>query len=655
MIGTTHYRFRPRTLLWGLVGLLLSLLVGGAVYAQASGQFDLSWNSVDGGGGTFSTGGGYSVGGVAGQPDAGSHTGGQFALAGGFWGAPASLPTSTPTPWFTPTPTNTPTNTATETPTNTVTNTPTNTATETPTNTPTNTSVPTNTLTNTPTNTATSTPTNSATPTFAPTRTPTNTPTNTPTHTETPTNTPTNTPTATETPTSTETPTNTPTNTSVPTNTPTNTPTETPTSTPTRSATPTIPFTPTHTNTPTETPTNTQTATQTSTPSNTPMLTGTATHTSSPTSTVTRTSTATGTATNTRTATNSPTASRTSTATRTRTATKTATRTSTATVTRTPVTCTTCTLDVTSVQIACNVDGTIHWTANVLNSAPCQTKGAYAVPLVANLVDGTSLVVQVQLGTMTFQPGNNLVQGDFCYQFTPTTQSVQAYFGLLTNSCVAYDSSVPMAPCPMTPACPLSPSDAQPDHKFYNEIMSLAALGVVSGYGDGTFKPDASIKRGQAVKLLVQAFNIPLVSSKEPRFSDVPGSSRYYTYVEAAYNSGLVSGYKDGTFKPDQTITQGAALKMVVQAAGWELVEPERPSFTDVSADSPFYPYVEAATAHDILTDIALAGGAFDPGNEATRGETAAMIARAMPSPLSNLPNSLESMQKQLLDGSAQK
>ena len=48
-------------------------------------DYDLSWWTVDGGGATFNTGGGYSLGSTAGQPDAAIWSGGDYALAGGFW------------------------------------------------------------------------------------------------------------------------------------------------------------------------------------------------------------------------------------------------------------------------------------------------------------------------------------------------------------------------------------------------------------------------------------------------------------------------------------------------------------------------------------------------------------------------------------------
>jgi len=54
--------------------------------AQIGEGYDLTWNSMDGGGVMFSTGGGYSLGGTIGQPDAGLLSGGGYALGGGFWG-----------------------------------------------------------------------------------------------------------------------------------------------------------------------------------------------------------------------------------------------------------------------------------------------------------------------------------------------------------------------------------------------------------------------------------------------------------------------------------------------------------------------------------------------------------------------------------------
>jgi len=79
-----------RAAMLSVTAAVLLLLAG---VALANGPFDLSWWTVDGGGATFSEGGGYSLGGAAGQSDAGTLSGGDYTLYGGFWaGAEARYP-----------------------------------------------------------------------------------------------------------------------------------------------------------------------------------------------------------------------------------------------------------------------------------------------------------------------------------------------------------------------------------------------------------------------------------------------------------------------------------------------------------------------------------------------------------------------------------
>ena len=185
------------TVIAALEALLLALL--SSAHAQVGGGYDLRQSTIDGGGVTFATGGGYELGATAGQPDAGILNSSGFQLAGGFWGGAGPEPTATPT--SSPTITNTPT--ATATPTATMTATPT--LTSTGTRTPTHTTAPTGTTTWTATSTFTSTQTVTPTPSWTPgdTKTPTDLPTSTATKsfTQSSTATPTSTPTSGTTPT----------------------------------------------------------------------------------------------------------------------------------------------------------------------------------------------------------------------------------------------------------------------------------------------------------------------------------------------------------------------------------------------------------------------------------------------------------------------
>jgi len=83
-----HAKPNLRVLLFAGLTLLFTL----PVLAQSGGELDLSWNTVDSGGGTFSSGGSYTLGGTIGQPDAGGMTGGAYTLSGGFWAGQAAPP-----------------------------------------------------------------------------------------------------------------------------------------------------------------------------------------------------------------------------------------------------------------------------------------------------------------------------------------------------------------------------------------------------------------------------------------------------------------------------------------------------------------------------------------------------------------------------------
>jgi hypothetical protein len=71
-----------------LAALVVLLALASGALAQSGGEYDLSWWTVDGGGGR-SSGGGYTLQGTIGQPDAATLAGGEYTLAGGFWGGVA--------------------------------------------------------------------------------------------------------------------------------------------------------------------------------------------------------------------------------------------------------------------------------------------------------------------------------------------------------------------------------------------------------------------------------------------------------------------------------------------------------------------------------------------------------------------------------------
>src|SRR5207244_9701826 len=139
--------------------------------------------------------------------------------------------------------------------------------------------------------------------------------------------------------------------------------------------------------------------------------------------------------------------------------------------------------------------------------------------------------------------------------------------------------------------------DVYPSDFFYTAVRYLYCHGVISGYSDGTFRPNNTATRGQLAKIVVLAENWPIYTPPTPTFRDVPAEHSFYQYIETAYHQGVISGYTCGAgcleFRPGDNITRGQLCKIVVLAEGWSLYTPPTPTFRDVPADHVFYSFVE--------------------------------------------------------------
>ena len=91
-------------------------------------------------------------------------------------------------------------------------------------------------------------------------------------------------------------------------------------------------------------------------------------------------------------------------------------------------------------------------------------------------------------------------------------------------------------------------------------IASLSVIGLLRGYEDGSFRPDNPISRAECVVLLSRLIEVPAGSSA---FSDVPETHWAYSAISAGASAGWLAGYPDGTFRPDQNITRLEAVKMI--------------------------------------------------------------------------------------------
>ena len=104
-------------------------------------------------------------------------------------------------------------------------------------------------------------------------------------------------------------------------------------------------------------------------------------------------------------------------------------------------------------------------------------------------------------------------------------------------------------------------------------VESLRLMGVLDGYGDGTFRPDTILNRAQFCKMAVYAMD---GSGELGRYStvtifpDVKPSHWASAYINMAARKGIISGFADGKFKPGQTVTAGQAVTILMRGLGYK-------------------------------------------------------------------------------------
>lgn len=151
--------------------------------------------------------------------------------------------------------------------------------------------------------------------------------------------------------------------------------------------------------------------------------------------------------------------------------------------------------------------------------------------------------------------------------------------------------------------------------------------GLIKGYPDGTFRPDRNLTRAEAAVLLVSALKLDSTDAKRSGFTDVKSDAWYASYVDAAKQAGVIDGYLDGTFAPDAQITRAEITAMIVRAMKYKAgTAPVK--FSDVEDTAWYAGFVKTAVENDVVQGYT--DGTFAPEKKITRAETVMMLSRAL-------------------------
>ena len=161
-------------------------------------------------------------------------------------------------------------------------------------------------------------------------------------------------------------------------------------------------------------------------------------------------------------------------------------------------------------------------------------------------------------------------------------------------------------------------------HWSYATINKMYIRGIVNGYEDGTFRPDNSVTRAEFVKMLMGALNMGSANTEGMEFSDVNSSDWYAECVFSAAANNIVKGY-DGMFRPLENIKRQDAAVIIYNALSALGIKPQgEKSFNDTDAIADYAKvHVSTLAANGVING---SGGMFLPSDTLTRAEAATLI-----------------------------
>lgn len=167
-------------------------------------------------------------------------------------------------------------------------------------------------------------------------------------------------------------------------------------------------------------------------------------------------------------------------------------------------------------------------------------------------------------------------------------------------------------------------SDSSPNRSalFYLEQMS-----IITGYPDGSFRPEKTVSRAEMTKILVGATGAkPTLETHSKCFPDVK-DEWFAPFVCYAKEKGWVSGYADGTFKPGKEVSKVEAIKIIVNAYEFDLGSATDIPFDDTDKTAWYVPYLASASKKGLLETTT---GRYGVSDFISRGEVSENIFRSI-------------------------
>ncbi|MEE1130919.1 MAG: S-layer homology domain-containing protein [Caryophanon sp.] len=181
------------------------------------------------------------------------------------------------------------------------------------------------------------------------------------------------------------------------------------------------------------------------------------------------------------------------------------------------------------------------------------------------------------------------------------------------------------------PASAAKFKDVGEQHSLQIEIEYLASEGIINGYSDGTFKPNAPIAKKHIAAMLVKALELPTTNVQNPGYADVPTTHPYYKEIAAAYTAGIFG--KATNFKPESSISRAFMAKILSTSFNLKSIAKNAVTYRDVAKNDEFHTPIQLVTMNNVAQGYRNVEGQlpdFKPNALLTRAHFSAFLARAM-------------------------
>jgi hypothetical protein len=168
------------------------------------------------------------------------------------------------------------------------------------------------------------------------------------------------------------------------------------------------------------------------------------------------------------------------------------------------------------------------------------------------------------------------------------------------------------------------------NHWSEKEINIASELGIISGYSDNTFKPNERISRAEFAAVIYKAFSVRYyIDDPDKTFKDVKGLW-YQDYVMALKNSNIINGYADGTFKPNSYITRGEMIAIISRLIVKEDITQKDSTEKYKDFNDSFWAKGDIDKLYSIGALEMIGKSKLEPNKSATRAEVVNIIVRLL-------------------------